>query len=239
MKKAIWIIIILFILSNGYLIYTNYDLKNENSYLEDKKNDLENKVKDLEDEIEELKSDYKETLTENEEYLNSQKEQLIPDFQETEYVNTTEQNTSNYSPPKSNINKLDISIPYSIQTINFDQGKLISPSLENLHFLFSLSEYDFERVMTNNDYSLTTTKESFVNNSTRNCCFTIDKDMQSITMMYTKSVNNNIETILNYNNINYTYDDAFKRYIYQFNNQRFVLYIQTGSDKLILLLKNI
>lgn len=239
MKKAIWIIMILFILSNGYLMYINHNLKNENSYLEDEKKDLENKLDDLEDEIEKLKLDYNETLTENEEYLNSQKEQLIPDFQETEYVSTIEQNTSNYSPPKSNINKLDISIPYSIQTMNFDQGKLISPSLENLHFLFSLSEYEFERVMTNNDYSLTTTKKSFINNSTRGCCFTIDKDMQSITMICTKSVYNNIETTLNKNSINYTYDDAFKRYIYQFNNQTFALYIQTDSNKLILLLKNI
>lgn len=245
MKKVIWSIIILLVLSNSFLIYKNRELNDEYSYLEDEKYELEDKVKDLENEIEELKSNYKETLSEYEEYLNSQSQYIsterenLTNYIESYNTDNSVNNNETYTASKNYIKQLNISIPSYAQTMNFDQGKIISPTIYNLHFLYSINQSEFERIMNYNDYSLTTTRESFVSNNTRDCCYTIDKETESITMMFTKSIDNNIESILSNNNIEYTYENGFRRYIYMLGHQKFALYIQTGSDKLILLLKNI
>jgi predicted RNase H-like nuclease (RuvC/YqgF family) len=245
MKKLIWSIIILLVLSNSFWVYKNRELSDENSYLEDEKNELEEKVKDLENEIEDLKTDYKETLSEHEDYLNSQSNYLnsqrenISNYNENYNTDNSVNNNSNYAQPKNYIKQLNIAVPSYVQTMNFDQGKVISPTIYNLHFLNSKTQSEFELIMSKNNYSLTTTRESFVSNGTKSCCYTIDKKTESIAMIFTKSIDNNIESILTDNSIDYTYEDGFRKYIYMLGNQKFALYIQSSSNKLIILLKNL
>lgn len=243
MKKVIWSITILLVISNSYWIYKNHELNDENSYLEDEKETLEEKVEDLEDELEELKSDYRESLSEREEnlnfqteFLNSQRENIL----NNNFDNNTEssENTSISATTKSYLNKLNL-FSSNVSIVNFDQGRIISPTMNNLHFLFNLTQSEFEKTMSNNNYSLATTKESYVSDSTKNCCYTIEKDTQSITMIFTKSIDNNIDSFLKSYGIDYTYDGSFRKYRYLSGNQKFELYIQSSSDKLILLLKNI
>lgn len=89
------------------------------------------------------------------------------------------------------------------------------------------------------DYSLSTNHECYINNNSAHGYFTINKDMEGITMIYTKYINNDIEDFLNKNNINDVYDRGFKKYTYEFNNQKFEFFIQSKSDGLMIVLKNI
>jgi len=245
MKKVIWVLIILLFLSNSFWGFKNQELRNQNFYLEDEKNELENELEDLKDKIEDLKSDYKKTILEHKDYLNSQFEYIntikenISEYNENYSTDNSVSNDVSYAQPKSYIKQLYISLPTYAQTINFDQGKVISPTIQNLHFLNSITHSEFERIMNYNDYSLTTTRESFVNNSTRNCCYTIDKEIGSVTMIFTKSVDNNIESTLANNSIGYSYENGYKRYIYTLGNQKFALFIQSSYDKLILILRDL
>lgn len=243
MKNVIWVILVLLLLSNGYSGYKLRELEDENSYLEDEKAQLEEKNKDLEDELDELKSDYKESLSEHEESLNSQTEFLNSQRENilnNNFDNKTEssENTSITTSPKSFLKQLNL-FSTNISTVNFDQGRVISPTMYNLHYLFNLTQSEFERTMSNNNYSLATTKDSFVSESTRSCCYTIEKDSQSITMIFTKSIDNNIDSFLKSYGIDYNYDGSFRKYTYLSGSQKFEFYIQSGSEKLILLLKNI
>lgn len=245
MRKLIWSIILLLVLSNMFWVYKNRELSDNNSYLENEKNELEEKVKDLESEIEDLKTDYKETLSEHEDYLNSQSDYLnsqrenISNYSENYNTDNSVSTNSNYTEPKKYIKQLNIELPSYAQTMNFDQGKVISPTIYNLHFLNSKTQSEFELIMSKNNYSLTTTRESFVSNDTKSCCYTIDKESESIAMIFTKSIDNNIESILKDNSIEYIYEDGFRKYIYMLGSQKFALYIQSNSNKFIILLKNI
>lgn len=243
MKKVIWSITLLLVLSNSYWIYKNQKLNDDNSYLEDERVTLEEKVDDLEGELEETKSDYRESLSQQEEnlnfqteFLNSQRENML----NSNFENDTEssKNTSTFTNTKSYLKQLNL-FSSNVSIENFDQGKIISPTMNNLHFLFNLTQSEFEKTMNNNNYSLTTIKKGYVSESTKNCCYTLEKDIQSITMIFTKSIDNNIDSFLKSYDIDYTYDGSFRKYTYLSGNQKFELYIQSGYDKLIILLKNI
>jgi len=237
MKKIIWILLAVLLVGNSYTIYKSNQLSEENEYLEDENNDLKSKLETSESDNEDLKTQLDECNSKNDVSENSY-ELSSPMTEVADYTNNNE-NSSSYNSSSNLPTRLSFSLPHSLQTINFDNGRLISPTLENLHYLFAISDNAFVDQMIKNDYSLTTTKESYVNNSTRNCCYTIDKETQSVTMLFTQSVSNSIEDNLRSNNIGYVYDDGFRKYTYVFNNERFELYIQSSPGKLLLLLKNI
>lgn len=236
-KKGLWILVVFSILSNAYLVYINRELKAKNIKLEDENNDLEEQVRNLENEVEELEANFDKK--EREDLFSSQDEPLISTFQTSEIINDLEDNSST-TKPLNGISNLNIPLSNSLQTTNFNQVQLISPSLDNLHYLFSLSETNFERIMSDNEYSLSTTNDCFVSPSPIRYC-TIKKEMQSVNMIFTKNIriNNNIEESLNNVGIDYTYDEGFKIYIYMYDNLKFALYIKTDSNGVFLALRNI
>lgn len=237
MKLIIWGVITFSILSNGCHIYINRELKTENAFLEDENIKLEERLQDLENEVEELEAELNEK--EKEDLFTSQEEHFVPTFQTSEFISDSEDNTTNKQ-PLNGIANLNISLSNSIQTTNYHQVQLISPTLENLHYLFSLSETDFKHIMNENGYSLSTAKDCFVSPSPIRYC-TVKKDLESINMIFTKniSITNNIEASLNNIGLEYIYEDGFKIYMYMFNNLKFALYIKTGSNGMLLALRNI
>jgi hypothetical protein len=165
-------------------------------------------------------------------------------FETSTIIDSSRNINSDNSLTNSNLEEINKILEFSsytnsIQTMNFDGGKIISPTLSNIHFLFSSGQYEFEQLLKYNDYVLSNNERSYVSNSTNGCCYTIEKDTQSVTMIFTKQISNNIESLLNSKNINYQYDGNFKKYIYSYENNKFQFFIQSGPDKLILFLNKI
>lgn len=245
--KQYWyvIIIILIILSNIYFFVVNRQLQNEYSYIEDEKEELEFKIEQLEDELDEIKSDYSQTLDDYQEHLSNAKLSIgsIGNNYSSSLTENDSDKSSNevqyYRNTQRSFKTNYIMVYNDLQLKNFDAGIIISPTFSNLHKLLNVSQSEFEKLMKINDYSLTTTRDSFVSNSTASCCFTIDKESDSIVMFFTQGIENDLEVVLRNNEIDFTYEEGFKRYFYTHNDQRYTLDKKESSNHLILLLRKI
>lgn len=241
--SAILLLLLLGTLGIGYWKYQNYE--GEISWLESENYDLNEKIKDLENENDELQSELDEAIDEKEKIENSYDElsTLFDDYLETKSKSNSynseyyydNHNSTNYS---TNYN-ISTNITTVLSTQYFDGGYVIKPSFENLHYLMNMSNSEFISKMNSNNYSLTTDRESYVSNGATNCCYTIDKEYNFISMIFTKSIQSNIEKTMSDSNIDYTHDNGFKKYYYKMNNQSFELNFQSSYDGLIIVLKKI
>lgn len=139
----------------------------------------------------------------------------------------------------SNNYKSAYTIPSTLSTEYFDGGYLIKPSFENLHSLINMTNNEFISKMSSNNYVLTTDKESYICNDTPNCCYTIDKGKDFVSMIFTKVMQSNIEKIMSDSNINYNYKEGYKKYNYRLNSQSYELNIKSDYHGLIVVLNKI
>lgn len=237
------LILLIGVCSFGYWKYQ--DIESQISWLESENYDLNERIENLENEKDELQSELDEAIDAKEKIEN------LYDELSTTFDNYLESkssyssyNSSNYyndynSTSYSNNYNTSTNIPTTLSTQYFDGGYIIKPSFENLHCLMNMTSSEFISKMSSNNYSLTTDRESYVSNGATNCCYTIDKEYNFVSMIFTKSIQSNIENIMSESNINYIYDNGFKKYNYRLNNQSYELNIQSKYDGLMLVLKKI
>lgn len=241
--SIVMLILLLGVLGFGYWKYQDYNDKL--SWLESENYDLNERIEDLENDTDELKSKLDEAL-EDKEKIENLYDELSSTFDNlleikskyNSYTSGSYNNDYNSTSYSNNYNT-SISIPTTLSTQYFNGGYIIKPSFENLHCLMNMSSSEFINKMSLNNYSLTTDRKSYVSDGATNCCYTIDKEYNFISMIFTKSIQSNIEKIMADSNINYTYDNGLKKYSYKLNYQSYELNIQTNYDGLMVILKRI
>src|SRR5690606_20988037 len=137
---------------------------------------------------------------------------------------------------ESRPSKIEIALPTYISIINFDSGVIIKPSFENLHLLLAMNTIDFQSTMDSYYYSFSQKNQFYVSEKTKNCCYSITKDSNSVSMIFTKYITTDLEEFFIINNIKPTLDRGFKKYIYTLNNQDYIFLYQGLSDHVSIVL---
>jgi len=220
--SALLILLIVGLLTFGALKYFEFNSKLD---------DLQFEIENLENEVNYLKIQ-KNDLESNIGNSEAKKKTLYKKTSEN-YNEETEQETSNrsnYNNTNSDPIITDISIPSTFSKIYLDEGFIIKPEFGNLHYLMSLTYAEFESKMRSNNYSLTTTKESYVNNDTKNVLCLIGKERSSVSMIITDKYYSGMEEFFVQNGVNYKYEDGAKVFNYSFENENFSMVVKYISD---------
>lgn len=242
--KSLSIFLLILLIGVGSFGYWRYqDFESQISWLKSENYDLNARIENLENEKDELQTELDEAIDAKEkiENLYDELSAIFDNFLETK-SNYSSYSSGNYydeynSTSYSNNHNTSANIPKTLSSQYFDGGYIIKPSFENLHCLMNMSSSEFISNLSSNNYSLTTDRESYVSNGATNCCYTIDKEYNFVSMIFTKSIQSNIEKTMSDSNIDYTYDNGFKKYSYKLNNQSFELNIQSKYDGLMIVLK--
>ncbi|PRP66372.1 hypothetical protein [Nonlabens agnitus] len=232
------LILLLGITGFGYWKYQDYE--NKLSWLESENYDLTDKIDELESERDDLHSELDDAISEKErtESLYEVMSANYDDLLETRsnYNSYNSYNSSSYGNSYSN-DGADIDLPKSLSKSYLDGGYIIKPDFGNLHLLMQMSQSDFEKNMRSNNYVLTTTRESYINNDTKSVYCTIDKEWNSVAMIITDNYNSDIESFFSKNDISYKYEDGAKVYYYTFGSTSYSLLIKKSYDSFLALLK--
>lgn len=231
-------LVIVFGLGTIFFWQKNQDLLNQIDDLEYENDDLKNQVEELETERDDAISEqekYEGLYTELLETIEEVQDRNYNSYQNSSYNNYSKSNSNSYS--NSSESNTSINIPSKLSRIYFDGGYIIKPSFGNLHNLLNLTMSEFKSKMVENNYSLSTDRESYISDGATNCCYSIDKEWNSINMIFTKEIDNDIEVTMLQSNINYTYDDGFKKYGYKIDYDSFTLYYKSNYQGVAIILK--
>lgn len=239
LNKKIIILLILIIGLFSYAFYNYLQLKEETGYLESENNELNDKISELEEHSEELKEDLKEEqnkyITLNKKYtrLNRDYKDLLERFRSYDYSsNSKNYSNSNYTTNTSSSPSYKKSL--NISTVYFDGGKIIKPNFGNLISLLEMSTSEFKNKMYTLDYSMSSDKSGYVSDATDNCCYSISKNYDSIIMIFTKSIETDIEEIMQNNDIDSSYENGFKKYSFTLNNNSYNLHLKSSYEGLVI-----
>ena len=232
-------LVIIFGLGIMFFWQKSQDLLNQIDDLEYENDDLKNQVEELETERDDAvseKEEYKKIAQESITYYNERIREIREAYSNhnNNYSNTNSYNNS-YS--NSSKNNMSINIPSKLSRLYFDGGYLIEPSFGNLHNLMNLTMSDFRSKMAEYDYDLSTDGDSYISSGTTNCCYSINKEWNSVNMIFTKEIDSDIEVIMSQSNIDYTYDDGFKKYSYKIGYDSFTLYLKKNYQGVAIILK--
>lgn len=225
----------------GYWKYQNF--KSQISWLESENYDLNEKIEDLESERDDLQSELEDAVAEKErtenlyEVMSSNYDELLEARTSYNSYNNSSYSNSGYYGNSYSDDGADIDLPKSLSKSYLDGGHIIKPDFGNLHLLMEMSQNEFQNKMRSNNYSLTTTKESYINNDTKSVYCTIDKEWNSIAMIITDSYNSDIESFFSKNDIDFKYEDGAKVYYYKFGNTSYSLLVKKSYDSFLALLK--
>ena len=229
------LILLLGVAGIGYWKYKDYESKL--SWLESEKYDLNDKVDDLENERDDLQSELDDAIAEKE-IAESLYEVMSSNYDNLLETRTSYNSHDSRSYENSYSNKgTDFDLPKSLSKSYRDGGFIIKPDFGNLHLLMKMPQSDFENKMRSNNYVLTTTRESYINNDTKSVYCTIDKEWNSVAMIITDSYNSDIETFFSKNNISFKYEDGAKVYYYTFGSTSYSLLVKNSYDSFLALLK--
>ena len=210
------IFVLVGIVSIGVLKY--YDLKGKIEYLESENNDVEDKVNDLEILNEELQNEIQEVeeLKEDLEYqLSKCQNKLV--FQKSKGI---------YEYFSSN----------GIDYVKIDNANVIKPSIANAIKLLSLSENQFESLISDN-YKKSGSWSYIAN--TESCCFGISKKifLKDITFVNTKPLEVNIlQELSKFNYKKFNNPDFYNIYVGQ--KQYYLSYNDSNNEIFLHLIDN-
>lgn len=240
--KSLSIFLFILLLGITGFVYWKYkDFESKMSWLESENYDLNEKIDDLESEKDDLQSELDDAISEKEkaeslyEVLSANYNDLI----DTKTNYSSYGNSSYYSNSYSNNSETDIDIPETLSKIYLDGTYVIKPDFGNLHLLMKMSQSDFESKMRLNNYSLTTTRESYINNDTKNLYCTIDKQWNKVAMIITQNYNSDIEQFFSKNNISYKNEDGAHVYYYTLGNTKYSLLIKKFYDSFLAVLEKL
>lgn len=242
--KSLSIFLLILLVGVGIFGYLKYeDFESQISWLESENDDLNEKIEDLESERDDLQSELDDAIAEKErteslyELMSSNYDELLEAKTSYSSYNNGSYNNSNYYGTSYSNDGADIDLPKSLSKSYLDGGYIIKPDFGNLHLLMEMSQNDFQNKMRSNNYSLTTTKESYINNDTKSVYCTIDKEWDSVAMIITASYNSDIESFFSKNDIDYKYENGGKVYYYKFGNTSYSLLVKKSYDSFLALLK--
>lgn len=230
-KRISMILVVVFLGLCIYLTNKQFEFKKLNFNLEEDNYFQSEKINLLQDSNDNLQSELEDVIIEMDKYKNLYSD-LFAKYEELKSINSNQYYNNNSSSNNSN------NPPKDLITAYFDGGIIIKPTFNNIHLLMTVPQDQFGSVMIINGYSLLSNNSGYVNNDA-SCCHTIDKNGNSVSMIFTKSIQTDIESIMSQSNINYTYEDGFKVYSYKLNYQNFKLYLQSSSSNLIIVLKKL
>lgn len=242
MKKVSFIIIATLILGLVLLSYKYNHTKRNYQNLENENDELNEKIKDLEYTIDNLQIELDDAINAKDKALDlsEMSSNLLNEYLEAASADqiTFTENYSNYSPSynqKPITNSVIASITNYLSSIYFDGGNIVNPTFGNIHLLLSMSNDTFTRTMEIYDYSYSSKDNNYVSGKTDNCCYTINKSFNSISMIFTKGISTDIPTILKSNNISPNFEKGFQKYSYTLLNKSYVLRFQSSNNSLIIM----
>lgn len=242
-KLSIFFLLLLIGLST-FGVYKHSIFETKLDYLESENDDLNDKISDLESQLDDLQSELDDAIADKEKYenlydvLSTNYDNLLERATSyNSYTNNSYSNSGYYNTTNTSSQATDVSIPNFLSKSYLDGGYIIKPSFGNLHYLMKMTNTKFESKMHSNNYSLTTTRESYINNDTKTVYCTIDKEWNSVSMIITQQYFSDIESFFSKNNIDYTYKNGGKVYDYRLSGQSYNLLIKNSYDSFFVLLE--